>query len=74
MYVESERKLGDANEHIKSHLAHIARLEQALADLLKIDKTNIELRTQLKALHSSMAWRLGRTLLLPVRIIKRIVK
>jgi 5-bromo-4-chloroindolyl phosphate hydrolysis protein len=74
MLAESERKLGDANEHIKSHLAHIARLEQALADLLKIEKTNIELRSQLKAVHNSMAWRLGRTLLLPVRIIKRIVK
>lgn len=74
MYVESERKLGDANEHIKNHLDHIVRLEKALTDLLKIDKANIELRAQIKALHDSMAWRLGRTLLLPIRIIKRILK
>ena len=74
MYVESERKLGDANEHIKNHLDHIVRLEKALTDLLKIDKSNIELRAQIKALHDSMAWRLGRTLLLPIRIIKRILK
>ena len=73
-YVESERKLGDANEHIKSHLAHIARLEQVLADLLKIEKTNKELRTQIEALHNSATWRIGRKVMLPTRIIKRIVK
>ena len=73
-YVESERKLGDANEHIKSHLAHIARLEQVLADLLKIEKTNKELRTQIEALHNSATWRIGRKVMLPIRIIKRIVK
>jgi hypothetical protein len=74
MYVESERKLGDANEHIKSHLAHIARLEQALADLLKIEKTNKDLRTQIETLHNSATWRIGRKVMLPIRIIKRIVK
>lgn len=74
MYVESERKLGDANEHIKSHLAHIARLEQVLADLLKIEKTNKELRTQIETLHNSATWRIGRKVMLPIRIIKRIVK
>jgi hypothetical protein len=74
MYVESERKLGDANEHIKSHLAHIARLEQALADLLKIEKTNKELRIQIESVHNSATWRIGRKVMLPIRIIKRIVK
>ena len=73
-YVESERKLGDANEHIKSHLAHIARLEQALADLLKFEKTNKDLRTQIETLHNSATWRIGRKVMLPIRIIKRIVK
>ena len=73
-YVESERKLGDANEHIKSHLAHIARLEQALADLLKFEKINKDLRTQIVTLHNSATWRIGRKVMLPIRIIKRIVK
>jgi len=73
-YVESERKLGDANEHIKSHLAHIARLEQALADLLKFEKINKDLRTQIETLHNSSTWRIGRKVMLPIRIIKRIVK
>ncbi len=74
MHVESERKLGDANEHNKSHLAHIARLEQALADLLKIDHANKELRKQIDSMQASATWRVGRTLMLPIRIIKRIVK
>ena len=74
MYVESERKLGDANEHIKSHLAHIARLEQALADLLKFEKINKDLRTQIETLHNSATWRIGRKVMLPIRIIIRIVK
>ena len=74
MYVESERRLGDANEHIKSHLAHIARLEQALADLLKFEKINKDLRTQIETLHNSATWRIGRKVMLPIRIIKRIVK
>jgi predicted nucleic acid-binding Zn-ribbon protein len=74
MYVESERKLGDANEHIKSHLAHIARLEQALADSLKFEKTNKDLRSQIETLHNSATWRIGRKVMLPIRIIKRIVK
>ena len=74
MYVESERKLGDANEHTKSHLAHIARLEQALADLLKFEKINKDLRTQIETLHNSATWRIGRKVMLPIRIIKRIVK
>ncbi len=73
-YIESERKLGDANEHIKSHLAHIARLEQALADLLKFEKTNKELRSQIETLHNSATWRIGKKVMLPIRIIKRIVK
>jgi hypothetical protein len=74
MYVESERRLGDANEHIKSHLAHIARLEHALADLLKFEKINKDLRTQIETLHNSATWRIGRKVMLPIRIIKRIVK
>lgn len=73
-YIESERRLGDANEHIKSHLAHIARLEQALADLLKFEKTNKDLRIQIETLHNSATWRIGRKVMLPIRIIKRIVK
>ena len=73
-FAESERQLADANEHIKSHVAHIARLEQLVADLLKLEKVNKDLRTQMNHLKISVTWRVGRLIMLPIRIVKRIVK
>ena len=73
-FAESERQLTDANEHIKSHVAHIARLEQLVADLLKLEKVNKDLRTQMNHLKISVTWRVGRLIMLPIRIVKRIVK
>ncbi len=73
-FAESERQLADANEHIKSHVAHIARLEQLVADLLKLEKVNKDLRTQMNHLKISVTWRVGRLIMLPIRIVKRIVR
>ena len=73
MYVEAERQLGDANTHIKSHLAHIQRLEQVLQELPKNLKTNQDLQTQIDILHNSATWKIGRLLLLPIRVIKRVL-
>ena len=73
-FAESERQLTDVNEHIKSHVAHIARLEQLVADLLKLEKVNKDLRTQMNHLKISVTWRVGRLIMLPIRIVKRIVK
>ena len=73
-FAESERQLTDANEHIKSHVTHIARLEQLVADLLKLEKVNKDLRTQMNHLKISVTWRVGRLIMLPIRIVKRIVK
>ncbi|GDX33932.1 hypothetical protein LBMAG16_07630 [Actinomycetes bacterium] len=73
-FAKSERQLADANEHIKSHVAHIARLEQLVADLLKLEKVNKDLRTQMNHLKISVTWRVGRLIMLPIRIVKRIVK
>ena len=73
-FAESERQLADANEHIKSHVAHIARLEKLVADLLKLERVNKDLRTQMNHLKISVTWRVGRLIMLPIRIVKRIVK
>ena len=73
-FAESERQLADANEHVKSHVAHIARLEQLVADLLKLEKVNKDLRTQMSHLKVSVTWRVGQLIMLPIRIVKRIVK
>ena len=54
----------DLNVHIENHLAHIERLETALAA-----------RTaQLDLLYASTTWRIGRMMMLPVRLIRRVLK
>ena len=73
-FAESERQLADANEHVRSHVAHIARLEQLVADFLKLEKVNKDLRTQMSHLKVSVTWRVGQLIMLPIRIVKRIVK
>ena len=74
MYVESQKQLGDANAHIASHLAHIQRLEAALNDALKMESTNKNLHRQINDLKTSATWRIGRVVLTPLRVIKRIIR
>ena len=74
MYIESERQLGDANTHIQSHLSHIQRLVDALQDLPKIQKINQDLLQQIVNLRKSATWRIGRLIMLPFRILKKIIK
>lgn len=77
-YIESERQLGDANTHIQSHLGHIQRLENALVnalrDLPKTQKINQDLLQQIVNLRQSATWRIGRLIMLPIRILKKITK
>jgi len=74
MYIESERQLGDANTHIQSHLSHIQRLVDALQDLPKIQKINQDLLQQIVNLRKSATWRIGSLIMLPIRILKKIIK
>lgn len=54
----------DLNVHIENHLAHIERLETALAA-----------RTaKLDLVYASTTWRIGRMMMLPVRLIRRVLK
>ena len=74
MYVESQKQLGDANAHIASHVAHIQRLESALSDALRMESTNKNLHRQINELKTSATWRIGRVVLTPLRVIKRIFR
>ena len=74
IYIESERQLGDANTHIQSHLNHIQRLVDALQDLPKIQKINQDLLQQIVNLRKSATWRIGKLIMLPIRILKKIIK
>lgn len=74
MYVESQKQLGDANAHIASHVAHIQRLESALSDALRMESANKNLHRQINDLKTSATWRIGRVVLTPLRVIKRIIR
>lgn len=72
-------KLKDANIHIKSHLAHIKRLEEAMVELNRVstlDRTRIaELgrrSTELDHVYKSASWKIGRFVMIPVRILRKI--
>ena len=60
--------------HIQNHLAHIARLEQAMAAA----KSRIEalaLRSsELDRVYASRTWKLGRLQMLPIRLLKRLLR
>lgn len=60
--------------HISNHLAHIARLEAALAENDSRIKQLLVRSTQLDHVYASMTWRLGRVLMLPVRIVRRLLR
>jgi maltooligosyltrehalose synthase len=64
----------EKNIHIENHLAHIARLEAALAAVEpQIRELNAR-AAQLDRVYASVTWRLGKFLMLPVRLIRRIVR
>ena len=58
--------------HIQNHLDHIARLEAALAESQRTIRRLNARSSQLDAVLASSTWRLGRMLMLPVRIINEI--
>ena len=58
--------------HEANRLAHIARLEAALAAAQQERRDAKQLQHELQSLKSSVTWRLGRLALLPVRVAKRL--
>ena len=73
-FAESERQLADASEHVKSHVAHIQRLEAALSDALKLESVNKNLHIQINDLKASATWRIGKLVMTPLRVFKRIFR
>lgn len=64
--------------HDKNHREHIARLESALAEVAAkvtaLNTSNQELRVELTQTRASTTWRLGRVLMFPVRVVKRLLR
>jgi hypothetical protein len=69
-----ERRLDDAIVHDTNHREHIARLEDSLRDVTRRAAHTDALQHQLAALRASTTWRLGRALMLPVRMAKRLLR
>ena len=73
-----EQRLRDRENHEANHLAHIARLEAALQGAAQARQQNFsgvgDLRRELDALRASTTWRLGRLLMLPIRILRLVVR
>ena len=64
----------EKNLHIQNHLAHIARLEEAMAAATKRTEALAARSSQLDRVYASRTWKLGRLLMLPVRVVKRLLR
>lgn len=67
-------KLKDANIHIKSHLAHIERLEEAMVELNRASAFHRARSAELDHVYNSASWKIGRLIMIPVRILRKITK
>lgn len=67
-------QLKDANIHIKSHLAHIKRLEEAMVELNRVSTLNRARSAELDRVYNSASWKIGRFVMIPVRILRKITK
>lgn len=74
LYIESERNLGDATTHIANHLNHIQRLENAQSELQRLIAPNMARSKELDRVYGSATWRIGRLIMLPIRILKRLAR
>lgn len=68
-----EQQIADLNEHATNHLAHIARLEEALASTVTANKKLAARSDELGMVHASTTWRIARMLMLPRRIWLRLL-
>jgi len=65
-------QLKDANTHIKNHLAHIKRLEEAMMELNRASALNRARSAELDRVYNSASWKIGRIVMIPVRILRKI--
>ena len=74
--VQSQLKdqLKDANIHIKNHLTHIKRLEEAMVELNRASTLNRARSAELDRVYNSASWKIGRFVMIPVRILRKITK
>ena len=67
-------QLKDANIHIKNHLTHIKRLEEAMVELHRSNALQRAQAAELARVYDSASWKIGRFVMIPVRILRKITK
>ena len=72
-HVKTIEQLKDANTHIKNHLAHIKRLEEAMMELNRASALNRARSAELDRVYNSASWKIGRFVMIPVRILRKII-
>lgn len=60
--------------HTENYLAHIARLETALTEATRAAAIADGLRRELSATRSSTTWKIGRLVMSPARLLKRLLR
>ena len=66
-------QLKDANIHIKNHLTHIKRLEEAMVELHRSNALQRAQAAELDRVYNSASWKIGRFVMIPVRILRKII-
>lgn len=68
-----EQEIVNLNVHIANHLAHIARLEEALASMVSTNQRLTVRSDELNRIHLSTSWKIARALMIPRRLWLRVL-
>lgn len=71
---EAERRAIDAETHSANHAAHVARLEEAMRELRRMLRRADARAREADAMRASATWRIGRAVMLPVRLLRRLAR
>ena len=64
----------DLEIHDKNHRDHIARLEAALREATRAANQVDALRREIASVKNSSTWKIGRMMMRPVRVVKRLLR
>ncbi len=66
-------KLNVADTHIKNHVSHIKRLEQAMVELNRASAFHAARSAELDRVYNTASWKIGRFVMIPIRILRKIL-
>ena len=72
-HFQTKDQLKDANVHIKNHLTHIKRLEEAMVELNRVSALHRARLAELDRVYNSASWKIGRFVMIPVRVLRKII-